>query len=246
MALDAQFALLAAIVLLAVTTEAATGFGSMVIGVTLGLHLYPIHSLLPILVLLNLVLTSYIVCRYRGRIARRLLLLRILPLMAVGLVVGLVVFYQVSGDVLKTLFGFFVVAVAARELRTFASTSGTSARRLSRSAETSGMLAAGVVHGVFASGGPLLVYVLGRSDLDKGSFRSTLATVFLTLNSTLTGIYALTGKIGGATLSCVGALVPVVLLAIVIGELIHHRLDERRFRVVVFSLLLVAGVSILL
>jgi uncharacterized membrane protein YfcA len=39
-------------------------------------------------------------------------------------------------------------------------------------------------------------------------------------------------------------LVPVVLLTIVVGEHLHHRIPERPFRRAVFALLLVGGVAL--
>ncbi|MBI4518440.1 MAG: sulfite exporter TauE/SafE family protein [Deltaproteobacteria bacterium] len=247
MAVDSQFFVLAVIILVAFTTEAATGFGSTVIAVTLGLHLFPIQSLLPLLVPLNQILTAYIVYRHHQHIAYGLLLRGILPVMAIGLVAGLALFHLVSNEALRVLFGLFVVAVAARELLALLSASAPEARPLlPAAARNAGVLAAGVAHGLFASGGPLLVYVLGRSNLDKRTFRSTLAVVWLTLNMVLTAVYFSTGRINADTLSALGLLLPAVMLSIVLGEWVHPRLDEQRFRLAVFGLLVFAGLTALL
>ena len=106
------------------------------------------------------------------------------------------------------------------------------------------MLMAGLTHGLFASGGPLLVYALNGIRLDKGRFRATLVLVWFSLNSLLTLGFLISGDLarqGGHLL----ALVPVVLLGIVLGEALHHRVDERRFRQVLFTVLLLAGVALL-
>ena len=244
-ALGPQQLLLAAIVWLAFTTEAATGFGMTIVAVTLGVHLYPIHVLLPLLVALNLLLSSYIVWRHFEHVSGRLLLTQILPFMGIGLSVGLVVFQLASNEVLKTMFGVFVVAVAARELRSLSRGGAERARPLTPVTRASGLLAAGMAHGLFVCGGPLLVHVLDRSGLDKHSFRSTLSTVWLTLNLALTVVYVCTGRIDHTALPVLALLAPAVLLGIIAGEWAHHRLDERRFRLAVLTLLIIAGLTII-
>jgi uncharacterized membrane protein YfcA len=99
---------------------------------------------------------------------------------------------------------------------------------------------------MFSTGGPLLVWALGRSLTGKRAFRATLACVWLVLGSTLTLSYALNDRLDAHTLRATAALVPVLGVAVGVGEWAHHRLDEDRFRWVVYLLLLVAGLSSLL
>jgi len=244
-AFDLHFLALAAIVALGFTTEAATGFGSIVIAMTLAAHLYPIRELIPLLVALNIVLSSYMVWRHHHHIERRLLVVQILPLMAVGMVGGLLLFSNASSDTLKLAFGIFVVVVSLRELSVLLANHGPRAA-LGTRASSLGILGAGVIHGIFATGGPLLVYIIGRSELGKRNFRSTLATVWLVLNSTLALIFTLSGRINSRLLPAIAALVPVVIASIMVGEWTHQRLSERGFRIAVFALLLLAGTSLVI
>jgi uncharacterized membrane protein YfcA len=105
------------------------------------------------------------------------------------------------------------------------------------------MLGAGVMHGLFSTGGPLLVWALGQSIPEKRAFRATLSCVWLVLGCALTTAYAANGHLHGATLRATLALLPVLGVAILAGEWAHQRLDERRFRVLVYALLLATGVS---
>ena len=103
---------------------------------------------------------------------------------------------------------------------------------------------AGVTHGLFASGGPLLVYSLSGVALDKARFRATLICVWLTLNSLLTLIFAIDGSLLPA-LPRIAAFLPVAISGVSLGEWLHHRISEQRFRVAVFLLLLVTGIALL-
>lgn len=241
-----QLLLLAAIVLFAFTTEAAIGFGSTVITLALGLRLYPIHQLLPMIVPLNLVLQSYMVARHRDHIAGGLILRWIVPWMGLGVAVGFAVFQYASSDTLKRLFGIFVLLVAVREAVKVARPGGGPAVGLSPSQQAAGLLAAGVTHGMFASGGPLLVWVLGRADLNKRSFRSTLAAVWWVFNVVLIAGFVATKQLDTTAVPQLAVLVPAVLASIAAGEWIHRALNEQRFRLAVSLLLIVAALSIVL
>jgi hypothetical protein len=102
------------------------------------------------------------------------------------------------------------------------------------------------MHGMFSTGGPLLVWALGKSLPEKRAFRATLSCVWLVLGSALTAAYALNGRLDGGSLRATAALVPVLGFAIAAGEWAHHRLDEHRFRVIVYALLFASGASSLL
>jgi uncharacterized membrane protein YfcA len=99
---------------------------------------------------------------------------------------------------------------------------------------------------MFSTGGPLLVWALGRSLTGKRAFRATLACVWLVLATSLTLAYAANDRVDAGTLRATATLVPVLAVALSVGEWAHHRLDEERFRVLVYVLLLGAGLSSLL
>ncbi|RMH38471.1 MAG: sulfite exporter TauE/SafE family protein [Deltaproteobacteria bacterium] len=235
-----NLALLSAVVLVAFTAEATAGFGSTVLSLTLGSLFAPIPVLLPIVVPLNVGLTVYLVARHAHHVAWRLLWMRVLPLMAAGGAIGYAVGRGLDAAALRRVLGALVVAVSARELWRLARP-GAPPRPLPPAATAACIGAAGVVHGMLATGGPLLVYALGRADLSKGALRSTLAVLWLVLNAALLAAFIADGRLGGAQLRAVAALVPALAVAIALGERVHRRIPERPFRAVVFGLLLVAG-----
>jgi uncharacterized membrane protein YfcA len=239
---DPRFLLLAAIVAGAFAVEAATGFGATVLAVTLGVHLYPLGQLLPVLVPLGVTLSAFNAWRLRGHVDRALLLSRILPLMGAGLAIGLAIFERASSSALQRVYGVFVVAVAVSELWRMRAGAGAS-RPLPPLAARGAILGAGVIHGLFSSGGPLLVWALGRLSIEKAAFRATLSTVWFVLGATLTTAYAWSGRVGLASLAASGALLPALGVALLAGEWTHQRLDEGRFRIFIYGLLVIAGLT---
>lgn len=241
-----QFWLLAAIVGGAFAIEATSGFGATILIVTFGVHLFPITTLLPVIVPLGLVLSVSLAWRNRAHVDRGLVVRRILPLMGLGLAIGLAIFERASNDGLRRAFGFFVVGVALAELwrmRPAAAGETRVARPLPPLATRATLVAAGVIHGLFSSGGPLLVYALGRLPIEKRAFRATLSTVWVVLASTLTIAYAWQGRVGRESLLATATLLPVLATAFVVGDWAHHRLDESTFRILIYALLIVAGLT---
>ena len=218
--------------------EATAGFGATVITVTLGAYFLPIEEVLAIFVPVNLLLSAWLVARNHRSIDRALLLRRVLPVMGLGVVVGLALFHLRGEGWIKAVFGLFVVALSALEL------ARGSSPPASAPARTVALFASGVVHGLFACGGPLLVWVAGRELPDKGRFRATLSVVWLLLGLVLVANYTLAGTLSLTTLSRSVMLLPPLFVALWVGERVHHRIDPVTFRKAVFVLLLLAGGSL--
>ncbi|MCP4751563.1 MAG: sulfite exporter TauE/SafE family protein [Proteobacteria bacterium] len=225
---------------------AFAGFGSVIIPITLGAHLYPIKWMLPILVPLTLISNFYILLRHHQHIDKAVLFKKISPLMGVGLVIGILIFNFFQGEKLKIAFGILVVLLSVRELVKLYMRGGGDNLPLSGLKSTGYIVSAGIVHGIYASGGPLLVYVVNKLNLPKSVFRSTLSAVWLAMNLVLTASYLATGKMSIASCKLSLLLLPSMVLGLFLGEILHRRIDERWFKVCVFLLLLGSGFSIVL
>lgn len=240
-----KFVLLFLILFGSYTTQAVTGFGAVVISVTLGALIYPIDTLVAVVVPLNVVLTTYLVIRHHKHIDWKLFLKKIMPLMAVGMGMGIVTAAYLKGARLVAILGVLVVLVSARELLVMF--------KNTEPGHNSGPLhtmlwifAAGLVHGIYASGGPFLVYAIGKMNIGKAAFRGTLSVVWLSLNSVLTMLFLLNGRLNLETGKIVLWLLPAIPIGIWLGEIVHERVSERHFRFVTFGLLIVAGGALIL
>jgi uncharacterized protein len=238
--------ILSPIILLAYTTEVLTGFGATLVAVTLGAHFYPIDRWVPVLVSLNIFVTSYVAFRYRAKAARALLFKSILPCMAVGLFVGLALFPLLKGIALKKLLGLMVTAFSARELFLLMRTAPSGRRALTAFQATLWQIFAGVVHAFYATGGPPLVYAISRLNLPKSVFRATMCTVWASMNTFLIVVFSLNGRINPESLKLTACLIPVLPLGVLLGEWLHKRINEHVFRVFIYSLLLISGLTLVL
>jgi uncharacterized membrane protein YfcA len=231
------------VVTLAWTIQAITGFGSTVLALTLGAAWVSIPEFLPVVVCLNLPLTSWTVLRHRSQLAVPVLTGLILPWMGLGFVIGMALAPQLGGDALKRGFGVFVLVFAARDLWSLLRDHATA--RPSDGVLRGWVVLAGIVHGIYGSGGPPLVQATSRLGLDRSQFRATMSAVWLVFNVILIGWYLATGRLGAPEATRIAALMPCVLIGIWLGEVLHHRLPERAFRGLVQVVLLVGGAALL-
>lgn len=235
----------ALIICLSYGVQTITGFGSMLLCLTLGAQLMPIDRVLNLAVPISLLQTGYIVARYHRQIDWRLLLLRIVPAMGVGMVVGFWIAARAPDQSLKRVLGALVLLLAVKELWQRLRHAQTSSRPLPTWVVTGVMSAAGVVHGIFATGGPLLVYATSRLNLNKHTFRATLTAVWLTLNSVLLVRFVSSDRIDAEVLRSLPWLVPAVPVGVFLGEKLHAKIHEQRFELAVYGLLVVAALVLL-
>ena len=231
-------AILAMIALVAFATEGAIGFGGTVITACLGAQLVPLDVLLPAFVPLNLAMSAWLLTSGRDAIAWRVLVRTIALPVAVGAAVGLALFHLPAKAALAAVFGGFVAVLAVVQLVRPAS------RALSRGWQRAFLVAGGIAHGLFGTGGPLIVYVTRRELADKRAFRATLAVLWLVLNTALLANFLALGLYSRHTAELGGVVGLTLLPGLWLGERIHRALDGARFERLVWTLLLVAGLAL--
>lgn len=233
--------LLATLVAVAFFVETVTGFGGTVVAVALASFLLPVREYLPAHVAVNVLLSAWIAARDAAAIDRALLLRRVLPAMLIGFPLGALAFTRMGTQTgrLEAAFGAFVAAVGAwRLLGPVGGAAGPA-----RIGAT--LVSAGVVHGAFGTGGPLVVIAISSLGLDKRSFRATLSALWFLLSFALLAVYAWDGALGAASLRTSLVLVPGLIVGTLLGQRVHARVDPLRFGRAVNGMLLLAGLLLL-
>jgi len=229
---------LALIALVAFATEGAIGFGGTVIAASIGAQLVPLDVLLPAFVPLNLALSGWLLARGVRAVAWRFLAVELALPVALGAAGGLALFHVPAKDALALAFGVFVAGLAVLQLARPAE------RPLPRVWQLVMLGIGGVAHGLFGTGGPMIVYVARRRLTDKHAFRATLAVLWLVLNVALL-VNFLSLDLYGADTGTLGLVLALVFVpGLVIGDRVHRALDAARFERVVWVMLLGAGAAL--
>lgn len=233
-----------AVALLAFAAEGAIGFGGTVIVACLGAQLVPIDVLLPAFVPVNLALSAWLIAGGAKAIDWRILGRQIAPPVALGAAIGLVLFRVVESGgprasaALALVFGCFVVMLAVMQLIA----RGGHLRRGQRLAL---LAAGGIAHGLFGTGGPMIVYVVHRQIPDARPFRATLAVLWLVLNTALLASFAAQGLYAGEPTFETGIVLAIAFVpGLWLGDRLHRKLPPARFERAVWVLLLVAGAAL--
>lgn len=159
--------------------------------------------------------------------------------MGAGFLLGSWAASLLGGAALKQGYGALVALLSLAEL------GGLRALAPGPRSGPAAVFGAGVVHGLVASGGPLLVWAVGRDWPEPGRFRVNLQAVWLVLGALLLVRYAWAGQLNVETLSDTATLVPALLVGGSVGEWLHPRISARWFRRGVFFLLLVSGLLLI-
>ncbi len=230
--------LLLGVVAAAHALETALGFGATILALSLGVHLVPMKDLVVALVLIAILQSAWLVFRGRNSIAWRVLFSRILPIAAVGLPIGIACGRILDESILRVILGgiVFVLAIAGLVRN----------RPLPRVLAPAVLAGGGFFHGLFGTGGPLLVLYAGQKLPEKAQFRATLSFTWLLLNSILLAVFWAQGRLGIPAVLQGGSLLPALAVGISAGELLHARAPEKLFRAVVYVLLVGIGLLLLL
>ncbi|MFH1438145.1 MAG: sulfite exporter TauE/SafE family protein [Pseudomonadota bacterium] len=240
-----EILLVACIVVFAHFIETSTGFGATVIAVALAAHVVPIKILVVTLVLIAWLQSAWIISRSFRHIRWDVLLKRILPFTLLGLPIGIWSFSALGSAELKVILGVFVMAVSLVELvRLFRSSAAP--KPLSLGVSIAVLLGGGVFHGLFASGGPLVVYFASRGIEGKRSFRATLSVLWIMLNTTLIVTYLVSGRMEKESIVLAAWMLPALVIGIIAGEISHAKINEKTFRKLVQAILFFTGVFLVI
>lgn len=242
-------AALALVVALGFGTQAALGFGSMLIIVGLGAQLLPIDRLVAVGALLSLLPNSVLTARDHRHIHWRVLLRIILPWTALGVPAGVWLISVLPLPTVQLCYGALTATLAARELaRVYAAARRGSSpveAPLGLPARSLLLVVGGIIHGMFTTSGPMVVTVLHQLRLDKAPFRATLLALWLGLGLWTTSSLALAGRIDAGVLLTTLKLAPVLALGSWAGDRLFTRVDAGRFALAVQLLLLCSGLALI-
>ncbi len=234
--------LLGCILVIAHIAETTLGFGATLIALALGVHIVPLETLIPVLVILALLQSVWLVARWFRHIEWRILLRHILPAAGLGIPIGIWCRGLADESQLRMILGAFIVVVSSVELvRLFSGKLLGGEFRWYYRIPLLG--AGGIFHGLFATGGPLIVYYAGRQLRTQASFRATLSMLWLVLNTVLLITFCISAQIGAETIKMTATVLPGLVAGIVLGSLV--RVQELTFRKITYGLLLVSGLVLL-
>lgn len=218
--------------------QGITGFAGTVLAMPFVILLYGIDVAKPSLTILALLAGLLIAVRgYKDIVWKEFF--KILILMFIGLFAGEVIYQYLQTEVLLQIFAAFVILIAL---------SGLFQKKeynLPEPALNVILLLAGVIHGMFVSGGPLLIIYAVKKLPDKQNFRTTLSMIWVALDIYLIIKQTGAGLMTAFTLTTTAWSIPALLIGVYIGNRLAKKMSQQVFLRLTYVLLLISGVSLL-
>jgi len=259
MSSNGRYALFFIVVLLSNIMQTITGFAGTVLAMPFSIILIGSEEARLILNILGIAASIGVVILNRKSINWKEVL-KICIVMGAGMAIGFVIihFADVSKQILYFILAGFVLLFTLigiyttffKKEKELEEGEVDKYAKLKEVALYAILVVAGIVHGMFVCGGPLLIIYATKKLKDRDEFRSTLSMVWIVLNT----VNLVRDIIAGAfTADNVGHLMivlaislAVLLGAIIIGNLVAKKLNKKAFMLITYILMVISAVSLIL
>ncbi|MFI3207972.1 MAG: sulfite exporter TauE/SafE family protein [Eubacteriales bacterium] len=237
------------VILLANIVQGITGFAGTILAMPFALMLVGYGVCKPILNVLGLLSGIYVFYgNYKSVNWKELK--KIVIVMLIGIIAGICVkdLFMDKEEVLYIALGLFIIYLAIKglffsEKETLEDVEGVVEVK---KASNFLLILSGFVHGIFVSGGPLLIGYLSKIIKEKIEFRATISTVWIFLNTIIlfddmrTGLWNL--ELGKWLL----VSIPFLFAGMKIGTILYYKMSQELFMKITYILLFISGVSLCL
>lgn len=229
------------IIFLSNIIQTITGFAGTALAMPLSLKLEGADQAKPILNLVALVVSLYVVIRHFKDIDWKNFLI-ILISVGIGFGVGfLIEMINIEGKILLYIYGSVVIVISI--LFFFIDFEKIN---LPKWLMIIFLFLGGIMHKLYVSGGPFVV-IYGLHELkDKNKFRATLSLLWIILNSMLFVTHIVNNQFTSHVWILFGIGAGVTILSMIIGSLIAPKLSKKVFLKITCVLLLISGVTLFL
>lgn len=234
------------IIFLTNVIQGITGFAGTILAMPPSLILVGYDVAKPILNVLGILAGVYVFVTQWKHVDWKQLK-KVVIVMAIGIFGGFFLKNALAGydAVLYKFLGIFVIFLA---IHGFYSIYGQRQRDTKEKTSWKSMLlliGAGIVHGMFVSGGPLLIGYLSNEIKEKTSFRATISTVWIILNSMILvqDICAGMWNAGLVMTQCIS--IPFLIAGMAAGSVLVKRMSQEIFMKLTYILLFISGILLM-
>jgi uncharacterized membrane protein YfcA len=232
-----------AVVLFSNIIQGITGFAGTIIAMPFAVLLIGLDTSKQVLNLLGVLASIWIVIKSYQQIVWQEFF-RILFTMLIGLAIGLSLYHVLPLKWLLVILPFFIMYVGLRGF--YLQKKGAASKKdLGKWSAAILLLLAGVVHGLFVIGGPLLVIYATNKLKNKEEFRATLSMIWIVLNSIIAVEGVWKGTFTNQTSHFLLLSIVPLFFGMVIGNILHKKMSQQLFMMISYTLLIISGASLL-
>ena len=227
------------ILITAYTFRGVTGFGSGLIATPLLALSFPLTFVIPFISILDMTASLTHIMHTRQHISWKVIL-RAIPFAFIGVPIGLFVLQTIDTLILVKALGVFIILFAVYSLIS---------PKLKKSDSiiwpAFGGFFGSLIGAMFGTGGPFYVFYFQLQQLEKSVFRATCAAVFLIDGLIRATGFTLSGFYTSTVLLNIAYALPIMFLAMYIGNHLHTNITQRTFQKAIGVFLIFSGFALL-
>lgn len=225
--------------------EGISGFGSTILALPFIIMLIGIEKAIPLLTCLGWMLGILLVCKSWRNIHWKEYLF-IAGHVAISIPIGLLIMDYLSREVMTVILVCFMLFVGIKGIVTTVKATAAAPQPVKKNLFMHLILiCGGIIHGAFSSGGPVIVIYASKALPQKANFRVTLSMLWCSMNVIMLSKWTIAGNVWtpqlGRQILCA---IPFMICGLLTGDYLHHKVNERNFRLIVYSVLLAAALSL--
>ena len=227
------------VLMFGVFVQATVGFGGTLLAMPLGIMLVGLDLCKPVMTFVAwitgvvVLVTDYKYINWRE-------LLKMTGVMLIGVIGGVLVTGKISLNWLLIVYAVIVAAVGVKKLFF------PSKKEPSKAVQNIALAVAGVMQGLFVSGGSFLAVYSVAQLKDKREFRATNNAVWALLNIIMIVTMSLEGAVTKDVLKFSAIAIVPTLIAVWLGGVFTKKIKQATFLKVIYIILIVSGIVLLI
>ncbi|HAR88858.1 MAG TPA: sulfite exporter TauE/SafE family protein [Ruminococcaceae bacterium] len=217
--------------------QAITGFAGTVLAMPASMFLLGVDNAKVVLNVIALLSGLLIAISSYKRINKKLL--KICVFMLIGMAVRILLCKVISSNSLLIIYGIIIIVIAGKNLLFHKE------HKLPQAFLIAILIIAGIIHGMFVSGGALLVVYATQVLKDKEEFRATVAPVWIVLNSILLVSQIQAHAFNYDNIKLILLSIIPLIVATWIGKKLLKRVSQKVFLNLTYILLIISGISLI-
>ena len=231
-------ALFLLVIFLTNIVQGITGFAGTVLAMPPSILLQGINTAKPILNILGLLASIWIVAiSYKSLNKKEFV--KVMVIMFLGVFAGNYIYSIIPLDILLKIYAIFIILIALKGIYI------KKEMELNEWILTAIVFVAGIIHGMFVSGGPLLIIYAAKKFKEKSEFRATVSSVWIILNTYLFYTHYTSGLFVPDTVKKMWWGVIPLILGMLIGNILHKKMSQELFLTITYILLIISGVTLI-
>lgn len=230
--------------------QGITGFAGTILAMPPGLMLVGYDVAKPILNMLGILAGIYVFLTQKKHVNWKELR-KVVVIMAFGIFLGFFLKHLLTGydAVLYKALGIFVIMLAVQGYRNSVRKKNTEEKAVfagkTEVKSIALLVSSGIVHGMYVSGGPLLIGYLSKTIKEKTGFRATISTIWIILNTIILIQDIHTGLWTQKLLITQMISVPFLIAGMILGSVLVKRMSQELFMKLTYILLFLSGVLLM-